>query len=136
MQLIKAKLEKKKREQVCKLSKDQIKALKEYRQQQQEFPFKVAVSDIEEQVKFLGFYKDDDNNKPVLLKKNHSATIKSILDCSQEYQRTLNQSGNYTSLLQSVDSVQSRDPMIRERADSDEEKTSGRRAAKEVESST
>jgi hypothetical protein len=57
MKMIKSKLEKKKREQQCKLSKDQIKALKEFRQQQREFPFKVDISDIEEQVKYLGLYK-------------------------------------------------------------------------------
>ena len=48
MRMIKHKLEKKKREQTCKLSKEQIKALKEYRQQQREFPFKVHQQDIEE----------------------------------------------------------------------------------------
>ena len=59
MKMIKSKLEKKKREQQCKLSKERIKALKEFRQQQKEFPFKVDVADIEEQVKFLGLYKLD-----------------------------------------------------------------------------
>lgn len=113
MKLIKLKLEKKKREQVCKLSKDQIKALKEFRRQQREFPFKVEIRDIEEQVKFLGLYKDeDDKGKPLLLKKNHSATIRSILDCSHD-SSAHNQSGTYMNLLQSVDSIKSRDPFTK-----------------------
>lgn len=82
------------------------------------------------------------------MKKNHSATIRSILDSSQD--SIHNQSGTYMNLLQSVDSMKSRDPLtkasafqIQESADSTkiiesmdpEERSTSKRAAKEIGSS-
>ena len=60
-----------------------------------------------------GAKEDEDKGKPLLLKKNHSATIKSILDCTQETLSANNRSANYMNLFQSVDSMKSRDPMIK-----------------------